>query len=87
MNTRQLIAAGAMALMLSQASFAATKPDRCTALENKFDKRATTSTSTNLDKAKTLRADGGKLCSEGNSAEGTKKLQQAVKMLGSPTKK
>lgn len=86
MHVRRIIAAGAIALLLSPASFAATpKPDRCTRLESKFDQEASASTSADLAKAKTLRADGRKLCSSGNKVEGAKKLQEAVKMLGGGT--
>jgi hypothetical protein len=86
MKTR-LIALSALGLLLAQASFAA-QPDRCTRLEGKFDKDVATSTSADVAQAKTLRADGGKLCSSGNKAEGAKKLAEAVKMLGAtPAKK
>jgi len=80
MQTR-FIALGALALLVGQASFAAQK-DRCTRLEDKFDQQVTSSSSADLTQAKTLRADGAKLCSSGNKTEGAKKLDQAVKMLG-----
>lgn len=83
MQVRNLIAAGAFAVLLSSTSFAATtKPDRCTRLETKFDQEAAASTAPELAKAKALRTDGGKLCSSGNKTEGAKKLEEAVKLLG-----
>jgi len=81
MQTRFFVM-GALTLLLAQAGFAANQPDRCTRLEGKFDRQATTSTSAELAQAKTLRADGAKLCSTGKQTEGVKKLEEAVKMLG-----
>lgn len=84
MNVRHLIAAGAMALVLAPACFAATeKADKCSSLESRFDKHAASSTSPDLAKAKELRDEGAKLCASGKKTEGAKKLQQAVKMVGS----
>src|SRR5262245_17806203 len=80
MQTRFLVV-GAVAVLLAQAGFAAS-PDRCTRLEGKFDQQVSTSTSAELAQAKTLRADGAKLCTSGKKAEGVKKLEEAVKMLG-----
>ncbi|MET0986113.1 MAG: hypothetical protein ABW034_11980 [Steroidobacteraceae bacterium] len=86
MNVRQLLAAGAIAVMLAPACFAATeKTDHCSTLESRFDKHAATSTSADLAKAKELRAEGAKLCSSGKKTEGAKKLEQAVKMIGGST--
>jgi hypothetical protein len=80
----RFIALPALALLLAQTSFAA-QPDRCTRLESKFDQQVSASTATDVAQAKALRADGAKLCSSGNKAEGAKKLGQAVKMLGGGT--
>lgn len=82
MNVRHLLAAGAMAVVLAPACFAATqKADRCSTLESRFDKHAASSTSADLTKAKALRDEGAKLCSSGKKSEGAKKLQEAVKMV------
>lgn len=90
MNIRQVIAAGAVALICAQAVFAADAPpagDRCKALEAKFDKMAAHSTAAGLEKAKAARAEGAQLCSSGKAAEGAKKLHEAIKMLGAPAAK
>ena len=81
MQTRVFVL-GALTLLLAQAGFAASQPDRCSRLEGKFDREATKSTSAELAQAKTLRADGAKLCDSGKKVEGVKKLEEAVKMLG-----
>lgn len=89
MNIRQLIAAGALAIVLTPVSFAATtqKTDRCSSLEAKFDKQSAGSTSADLTKAKSLRDEGAKLCSSGKKTEGAKKLNEALKMVGGSTAK
>ena len=92
MPTRTLIAAGLAGLLALGAGAVTTgaaattmsPADQCTALEKQFDDGlATTKASTDkLSKAKTLRADGGKLCSTGKPTEGLKKLQSALKDIG-----
>lgn len=88
MNARQLIASGAMALLLAPAAFAnsanahTASPGSCKTLETRFDREAQNSHVTNLTKARYLRTAGAELCSQGKSIEGARKLEEAVKMLG-----
>lgn len=83
MNTRQMIVSAALALALSPAAFAATaSPDRCSALESQFDKAVVTSHVAKIGDARSLRTEGARLCSQGKSVEGVKKLEEAVKILG-----
>jgi hypothetical protein len=86
MKIRHLIAATALAVAITPVTFAATqKADRCSRLEARFDKQSANSTAANLQKAKDLRDEGAKLCSSGKKAEGAKKLQEALKMVGGGT--
>jgi hypothetical protein len=88
MKVRHLAAAAATALLLSPAVFAATPaaaaPASCSSLEAQFDRDVMKTTSADANKARSLRAEGGKLCSEGKSADGIKKLNEAIKLLGTP---
>jgi hypothetical protein len=88
MKIRQLILAASAAAFLAPAAFAATtasNPDDCMALQQKFDKEvaAHTTTSATTTKAKDMRAQGEKLCKEGKTSDGTKKLHEALKELNS----
>lgn len=83
MKVRHLVAAAATALLMSPAVFAATTPPAsCSSLETQFDKQVMSTTSADANKARGLRADGAKLCAAGKSAEGVKKLNEAIKLLG-----
>ena len=86
MNSRQLIGAAAMALLLAPAAFAGTaakpSPASCKALEQQFDKAADSSHAANLNQAKLLRTEGAELCTQKKASEGKKKLEEAIKMLG-----
>lgn len=86
MKVRHLLAAAATGLLLSPAVFAATPapaaPASCSSLETQFDKDVMKTTSADANKARSLRADGAKLCSQGKSADGVKKLNDAIKLLG-----
>ncbi|MGB5133332.1 MAG: hypothetical protein WBO00_11980 [Steroidobacteraceae bacterium] len=83
MKVRHLVAAAATALLLSPAVFAAsTPPATCSTLQAQFDKQALKTASANANKARDLRAAGARLCSEGKSTEGVRKLNEAIKMLG-----
>jgi len=85
MKVRHLVAAAATGLLLSPAVFAATSaPASCSALQTQFDKEVLKTTSAEANKARGLRAEGAKLCSQGKSADGIRKLDEAIKMLGSP---
>ena len=86
MKIRQLILAASAAAFLAPAAFGATTashPDDCMALQQKFDKQvaAHATTSATTSKAKDMRAQGEKLCKEGKTSEGTKKLNEALKEL------
>jgi hypothetical protein len=88
MNARQMIASGAMALLLAPAAFASSAtastnaPASCKTLETRFDKDVLSSHAADISKARQLRAEGGSLCTQGKHTEGVKKLEDAVKMLG-----
>ena len=83
MKVRHLVAAAATAMLLSPAVFAATtNPASCSSLQAQFDKEVLKTTSADANKARSLRAEGAKLCSEGKSSAGIKKLDEAIKALG-----
>ena len=83
MNIRQMIVSGAVALALAPAAFAASPTHAsCSVLESQFDKAVLTTHSTEVTAARNLRVEGGKLCSQGKAADGAKKLENAVKMIG-----
>ena len=87
MKLHQLIASATAVLLLAPAAFAASNPPAtCSSLQTQFDKEIVTTTSAHAAKAKDLRAEGAKLCSSGKSADGIKKLEEAVKMLDSSVK-
>ncbi len=50
----------------------------CASLQSQFDHAAATASSEQLDAAKSARDEGERLCAEGNTAEGTAKLQEAI---------
>lgn len=57
--------------------------EKCTALEKQFDRAiATHGKGTKAADARTLRTDGGKLCTSGKANEGVRKLQQALNDIG-----
>ncbi len=100
MNARQLIASGAVALLLAPAAFANSSssassagtastvakasPDACKKLESRFEDRDPDTKGPTFEKARLLRAEGSALCTQGKTADGVKKLEEAIKMLGSP---
>ena len=87
MKVRHLVAAAATAMLLSPAVFAASStPASCSSLQAQFDKEVMKTASTEANKAKGLRAEGAKLCAEGKSADGIKKLNEAIKLIGASTK-
>ncbi len=84
MKVRHLVAAAATGLLLSPAVFAATTPPAsCSSLQTQFDKEVLKTSSADANKARSLRAEGAKLCAQGKSTDGIKKLDDAIKMLGS----
>jgi hypothetical protein len=90
MKIRNLILAASAAALLAPAAFAATtasKPADCAALQQKFDKEVGVhANSANAGKAKEMRAEGEKLCKEGKTSEGEKKLHEALKELNGKAK-
>ncbi len=84
MNVRNLLIAASAAVLLAPAAFAATTATKedCASLQAKFDKDvAAHATAANLSKAKDMAAEGEKLCKEGKTADGEKKLHAAIKEL------
>jgi len=87
LKLHQLIASATAVLLLAPAAFATSNPPAsCSSLQTQFDKEALTTTSPHAAKARDLRAEGAKLCTSGKSADGIKKLEEAVKMLSSNVK-
>ncbi len=88
MNPRLLIASGALSVLLAPAAFANPAVDNnatqanCKALETRFDKEVDKSHAPDLARARFLRTEGAELCTQGKHADGAKKLEEAVKMLG-----
>ncbi len=93
MNARQLIASGAVALLLAPAamansvSTAKVTPDTCKTLDTRFEREDPDSQGPDIEKARLLRAEGTELCKQGKTADGVKKLKEAVRMLGAPPAK
>jgi hypothetical protein len=85
MKIRHLVLAASAAVLLAPGAYAATtatKGEDCAALQQKFDKEITThATAAGAAKAKEMRAEGEKLCKDGKTAEGEKKLHEALKEL------
>jgi hypothetical protein len=60
-----------------------TGTERCTALEKQFDQAIVKhAKDAKAADARTLRADGGKLCTSGKTDQGMQKLQQALNDIG-----
>ena len=55
----------------------------CASLQAQYDQAAATATAEQLSSAKAARDEGEKLCSEGKTAEGAAKLQEAISQIGS----
>ena len=85
MKIRHLVLATSAAVLLAPAAFAATtatKTEDCATLQQKFVKQiAAHANAAGAAKAKEMRAEGEKLCKEGKTAEGEKKLHEALKEL------
>ncbi len=87
MKIRHAIIASA-ALAIGPAAFAQEAPQAsadCASLQAQFDQAAATATAEQLSTAKAARDEGEKLCSEGKTAEGAAKLQEAISQIGSPS--
>ena len=59
-------------------------PD-CASLQAQFDQASSTATAEQLSAAKATRDEGEKLCSEGKTAEGAAKLQEAISQVSQPS--
>jgi len=57
----------------------------CASLQAQFDQAAAAATAEQLSQAKAARDEGEKLCSEGKTAEGAAKLQEAISQIGQPS--
>lgn len=57
----------------------------CASLQAQFDQIAATASAEQVSAAKDARDEGEKLCSEGKSAEGAAKLQEALSALSGPS--
>jgi len=53
----------------------------CTALQQQFDKEIAAANSDRAGEAQSLREQGGQLCAEGKSAEGTAKIKEALMLI------
>lgn len=81
MKIQKLIIATAAAALLAPAAFAATTAKHATSCDAQM-KAADSAFAANTNasaKAKELRAEGDKLCKEGKTTEGAKKLEEAAK--------
>ena len=62
---------------------AMTPAQKCTALKKQFDQAIKThEKAPKANEAKTMRTEGGTLCTSGKEADGVAKLEQAIKALG-----
>lgn len=90
MKIRNLILAASAAVLLAPAAFAtttATKADDCATLQQKVDKEiAANPNAAGAAKAKQTATEGEKLCKEGKTADGSKKLQAAQQELSGKAK-
>ena len=85
MTRRFLLPVAAALTMAIAPAMAAqmTGAEKCTALEKQFDQAIVKHTKdAKAADARTLRADGGKLCVAGKTDDGMKKLQQALNDIG-----
>jgi len=57
----------------------------CASLQTQFDQAASTASVEQVSAAKVARDEGEKLCSEGKTAEGAAKLQEAITALSQPS--
>lgn len=86
MKFRHILIAGvALAAGPAIAQDTAQAGSDCATLQAQYDQAAATASSEQLSAAKDARDEGEKLCSEGNSAEGAAKLQEALDALSQPS--
>jgi uncharacterized protein YdeI (BOF family) len=87
MKIRHAIIASA-ALAIGPAALAQEAPQAatdCASLQAQYDQAAATATAEQLSQAKAARDEGEKLCSEGKTAEGSAKLQEAISQIAQPS--
>lgn len=85
MLSRWVVPAAAALMLASAGAMAAqmTPAQKCTALEKQFDKVAGKHQGApKIGDARTLRADGGKLCAEAKYTDGISKLEMAFSDIG-----
>ncbi|MEO8165869.1 MAG: hypothetical protein ABI619_10780 [Betaproteobacteria bacterium] len=56
----------------------------CASLQAQYDQASATASAEHLSQAKMARDEGEKLCSEGKTAEGAAKLQEAISHISAP---
>ena len=81
MKIRHAVTSLALATLLAPAAFAATtKSHDCASLQKEVDSAITANSGgPDISKARDRRAQGEKLCSSGQSKDGMKKLEEALK--------
>jgi uncharacterized protein YdeI (BOF family) len=88
MKIRHVVIAS-VALAIAPAAFAQDVAPQgttdCATLQAQFDQHAAAATAEQLSQAKAARDEGEKLCSEGKTAEGAAKLQEAISQIGQPS--
>lgn len=57
----------------------------CASLQAQYDQAAAAASAEQLSAAKAARDEGEKLCSEGKTAEGAAKLQEAITQISAPS--
>lgn len=82
MKIRHSIVLASAVLAFAPAAFAGEDAGKsCTALQQKFDQEVAVAKSERVGEAQSLREQGGQLCAEGKSAEGSAKLKEALTLI------
>jgi hypothetical protein len=78
-----LIASAALAVgpAIAQETAVPQASTDCASLQTQFDQAAASATAEQMSAAKAARDEGEKLCSEGKTAEGAAKLQEAISQI------
>jgi hypothetical protein len=78
-----LIASAALAVgpAIAQETAVPQASSDCASLQTQFDQAAASATAEQMSAAKAARDEGEKLCSEGKTAEGAAKLQEAISQI------
>jgi len=78
-----LIASAALAVgpAIAQETAVPQASSDCASLQTQFDQAAASATAEQMSAAKAARDEGEKLCSEGKTAEGEAKLQEAISQI------